>query len=202
MIMWIARYRGKIIEIGCPALVTVADVAIGILGVKCRVVAAHGPCRLAINILDLKNAVALVAARAFPCSGRAQVSIGSPVPAIVLLPVRFLKRLSAQQVCIDAPVAGDPLENLIGGSGEVPGNVFPNAIGLGSQANIRPPGGQPCNLLRRWHALVGLIVIGLWFPGGALNTGCAGCLGWQLTARWQGCKSRQVRWRRSALLRA
>ena len=75
---------------------------IGCSGHVRRIVAAHRPFALAVDILVLENAVALVAIVAAPGSRGAQAPVGRQVALLALVPVRFYHGLRPHDVDICA----------------------------------------------------------------------------------------------------
>ena len=67
MVARIARRGWATHEITRPPFVAGADHPVHILGAKSCIVAAHRPFALVVDVLDLENAVALVAIGAVPC---------------------------------------------------------------------------------------------------------------------------------------
>ena len=114
MVGRIARRGCAIREIGCPSLVAGTDNSVHILGTEGRVVAAHRPFALAVDVLDLENAVALVAIVAVPGPRRAQALVSRQVALLALVPVRFYHSLRPHDVYVYAPFARCPLQYLVG----------------------------------------------------------------------------------------
>src|SRR5262249_12810358 len=110
------------LEAGPPPRVRVVHVEGG-------VVLHHRPAVLRGVPLDLEEPVALVAALAVEGAGRAQTRVRGVVAeaaaflAAVLVPAALLRGLGPDHVFLEAPLARGPLDDLVGGAGEVAGDA-------------------------------------------------------------------------------
>lgn len=169
VIAWIAGRRRLIVEIIGPAFIAVANPAVDKFGAESGIVAGHRPGVFPEGIFDLQDAVALIAALTIPGSRRAEGLIVGVVAACTLVPVRFGHGLGAHDVDIDAPFAGDPLQDFVGCAGEVARDLLANAIRFRIHADEWSPGRDIGDLRGGGYAVIRGVVIGARLERGTSN---------------------------------
>src|SRR5579875_2084011 len=154
MVAWVAWHGRRILQIGCPSFVAGTDNSICILGVERCIIAAHGPCALKNRELYLENTIALITSSSIPRFRWARARIRRPVTALTLVPVGFSYGLRSHDVLIYAPLACNPLENLVRCARKVTCYLLAQPIRLTTNADPGTPGRQLRDLLCSRHPVV------------------------------------------------
>src|SRR6202007_2592114 len=110
------------VEPGLVAVVAGPPDGVGGVGVHGGGVTHRGPGALLAGVVVLQDAVALRAAGVLGgglVAGRAGTGADAPVAERALPPPALHGRLGEHDILVDAPLAGGPAQDLLGGAGEV-----------------------------------------------------------------------------------
>src|SRR5207249_660599 len=108
-----------------------------------------------------------------PGTWRTETSIGSIIAYIILIPGGFRHCLRSDNVFVDTPFAGDPLQNFICCPGKVACDLLPQPVCLGVQTHRCVPRSEVCNLLDRWYSVICSVVTRSRLKGRISDTGSA-----------------------------